>query len=613
MMRALMKMSFLKNSSIQLLESCPIRLKHCVALVGGLGLVAHALVAAPSACELLREPAATARRVEGLVLRGELKWNKNTLTISPVCPSYEPKTDAKLILSAQDPSQEQALLDELNPLCDLHSGCTVELRVNGQFMTGLNTSMQSLSYSDVLVVFASQRLSSAVSVCDVLEQMERYSGKHVEVRGLLEGFGKWEYLRGPCDTRLWLGGNSYPNSIAIDFGTGPRINREVLVAGKNRGYRFVDVEVTIAGILTTKEHYESRCTSLGMVGVGFGVDQHPAKLLYENHFDVDVRPSVFRGVTGSDEDRIPCPIEPREDTSCESATTLVEAVEKRCRDKILPLIQEKREGAVSSGIGRSIKTPLYAAVNTRDRTIVDLLVNSGANVNEAVGSRGITPLCLAVALNDFELSRYLLEHQAAPNPVHAGECAPLAMAAAWSNPDMVQLLIKFGAKLDQRDPDGKTPLDAAYVARRSRNMKVLVDAGANTNAVSAWGLPLLLQVLRGPPTIGVLDAVLQSKVRIDVANSGGVTPLMMASREAWASVAKRLIDAGADPDVQDKSGQTALMHAVEGGYVDAIPVLLCGGANVALRDGDGQTARDLVGGENARFLADALSAGCKQE
>jgi ankyrin repeat protein len=449
-----------------------------------------------------------------------------------------------------------------------------------------------------------------MSVCEVLAGIERYEGKRVAIQGVLEGYGKWQYLRGRCDDRFERGGVYFPDSVAIDFVGPTSFERDALLADRTRGYRFVDVQVTVVGTLVAKEQYEDSCTSYGVVGVGFGVQQHPGKVVYEVHFDPGIEPRMFWGVTWPDEYRPPCPVTPRQEVNCEKAGSLIEAVNDDCSEKVSLLMQRARERGLPDDVTPRAQTPLYSAVSRRNRAMVELLVNAGQNVNEAIVRKGNTPLCRAVSLRDLEIARYLLEHGAHPNPSREDECAPLVVASQWANPDMIELLVQFGARLDQRDFYKKSALDAAYASGRSENMKALVNLGADTNAVGAWGRPLLLQILSEPPAIGVLDAVLRSKARIGVTDSKGVTPLMMASREAWAGVAKKLIDAGADPNRQDDAGETPLMHAVRGGYVDAIPILLCAGANSAVRNHKGQTARDLVPAGNAPYLLKALKNGC---
>lgn len=61
---------------------------------------------------------------------------------------------------------------------------------------------------------------------------------------------------------------------------------------------------------------------------------------------------------------------------------------------------------------------------------------------------------------------------------------PLHQAAKFSEPDMVLLLVEYGAKIDLPDDFGETPLFYAIGGGKLNNIKLLIEKGANLNHLS---------------------------------------------------------------------------------------------------------------------------------
>lgn len=109
--------------------------------------------------------------------------------------------------------------------------------------------------------------------------------------------------------------------------------------------------------------------------------------------------------------------------------------------------------------------------------------------------------------------------------------SPMLIASRMGYVDVVKLLIKYGAKVDEpRSPKGRTPLMAALAYSNGIEIaKVLVENGANVNARA----------------------------------SDGTTPLIIASAGAKYNVVEYLIKKGADVKAKDNNGKTALTWAGE--------------------------------------------------
>jgi uncharacterized protein len=115
-------------------------------------------------------------------------------------------------------------------------------------------------------------------------------------------------------------------------------------------------------------------------------------------------------------------------------------------------------------------------------------------------------------------------------------------------------------KLLTYGPKKRTRLMSLARKRDKRRVSLLLKVGANANA----------------------------------ADTGGLTPLLLASGRGHAVVVDMLLRNGADVDAEDARGRTALHHATAGQHLDVVRLLLAWSADVNAADTDGRTALHLA-------------------
>jgi ankyrin repeat protein len=128
--------------------------------------------------------------------------------------------------------------------------------------------------------------------------------------------------------------------------------------------------------------------------------------------------------------------------------------------KIARLLIEK--GADVNGKVSATLTPLFSAVYSGNLEMVKLLVENGANVNHRAYRR-LTPLHWTTYWEKPypEITRLLLEHGSEVDPRTEDKNTPLHYAASNGYARCAALLLKNGASIEARNFWGATPLDLA--------------------------------------------------------------------------------------------------------------------------------------------------------
>jgi ankyrin repeat protein len=191
-------------------------------------------------------------------------------------------------------------------------------------------------------------------------------------------------------------------------------------------------------------------------------------------------------------------------------------------------------------------------------------------------SLGATALSEAVNLADQKLVDLLLKAKADPNLGTEEGQTPLMLAARTGSLPIVELLVKAGARVNAREKTREqTPLMWAIGTGSAAVVDYLVKHKAEVDvraAVNDWGNQIT------------------SEPRAQYRPSGGLTPLLYATRFGCVDCVKSLLKAGADINRPTPDGVTPLMNAIDNLQWDVAAYLLDQGANPHLVDWWGRNA-----------------------
>jgi ankyrin repeat protein len=173
---------------------------------------------------------------------------------------------------------------------------------------------------------------------------------------------------------------------------------------------------------------------------------------------------------------------------------------------------------------------------------------------------------------------------------------PLHHAAAFGSFAVMELLIDKGADVNAVNKRKSTPL--FWAIHDEAKVRLLLDRGADIHATTMDGRSLVYQAATMGNANGLLRLLLERGAAPDAKLLTGNTPLMAAAARADIQAMKMLIAKKADLNARNSAGATALMAAASTGDVRAVQYLIDLGADVNARTKQNETA-----------LGDAATAG----
>lgn len=146
----------------------------------------------------------------------------------------------------------------------------------------------------------------------------------------------------------------------------------------------------------------------------------------------------------------------------------------------------------SFSAGPSKQYDLLDAIQKNQLQEVLELLKGGVSPDTRSYTDGIPALIFAAREGNFAIMEALLKAGARPNiSTRDRDETALMIRAVGRNSQLIKLLIDHKADLDKADRANETALYKAVRARKFKNAKMLVDAGANVNVTDLRGRSVL--------------------------------------------------------------------------------------------------------------------------
>jgi ankyrin repeat protein len=253
-------------------------------------------------------------------------------------------------------------------------------------------------------------------------------------------------------------------------------------------------------------------------------------------------------------------------------------------------------------------TALQIALDRGYLEISKLLIEKGADINvQGQGGYQWKPLHIASSSKGhLEVVKLLIEKGADINVQGEGryQWTPLHIASDKGHLEIVKLLIKKGADINVQGKNKWTPLHIASDKGHLEIVKLLIEKGANINLQSQYKqTPLYIASDEGH--LEIVKLFIKYKAYI---NNRDKDELLKSALRKWnLTLAKLLIEKGANVNIQDKYDGVGIFHIVSGkGDFEFAKFLIGKGANVNIQDKYGRTplyyALEKENFEFAKFL-----------
>ena len=226
-----------------------------------------------------------------------------------------------------------------------------------------------------------------------------------------------------------------------------------------------------------------------------------------------------------------------------------------------------RSGGDPNARGNHCSTPLHSAAWGRHPQVVELLLEDGAEV-DALTDEKETPLMTATLRGQTEIAETLLALSADPHAVDAYGSNLMDLAAASGNKEMARLY-------ENREVKSNNPLHLASGLGDFESVQSLLDSG----------IPVNLQ------------------------DSFGATPLLVATVAGREDMVDFLLDRSADPTIEAKDGYSLLHGAAFSGKKSLIRKMLSYGLKINQRFGPDAITPTDVGEEGSEGLIYLRSMG----
>lgn len=257
---------------------------------------------------------------------------------------------------------------------------------------------------------------------------------------------------------------------------------------------------------------------------------------------------------------------------------------------------------------------IFKAADMGDLKQVDSLLNDNPALLLEKDKEGNTLYHLAALKNDLDLANliYRFDFSEIDNTNLQGFTA-LHLASLNGNKRMVEFLIERGADINKKNVKQNISLIDLILMNELQKKKLeitpyLIEKGAKfeVNKANRFGYsPLDMAIVFG--ATDAAEYLLKFNPEINkIRQLDGKTPLINAITRGRISIARLLIENGADIHVVDNDSYPVIYHAIKKGIIDIAKILIAKNVELVFKDNEGKTLLHLASLSGSYELTEIL-------
>ncbi|MEK6745729.1 MAG: ankyrin repeat domain-containing protein [Pseudomonadota bacterium] len=250
------------------------------------------------------------------------------------------------------------------------------------------------------------------------------------------------------------------------------------------------------------------------------------------------------------------------------STPLIKAASNGNLQEVAELLAD---GAPVNGRDSEKRTALIAAAYLGKNEICALLLDNAASLAQK-DKDGYSALDFAAARGLVDTVKLLLSKSKQPDVYYHTHYA-MMMKAAFSS--VIEFMPKGKGKIpyvNRISPEDKTPLHVAASGGSVDLVDNMLKRGAKVNLTNRKGQTPLHSAAMSNKAF-VISQLLKKSAKINVADTEGNTPLMLAAEQNHKEAVMLLLSKGADRKLRNKKGEDAVTIAGNKGFSEIVAVL----------------------------------------
>ena len=206
------------------------------------------------------------------------------------------------------------------------------------------------------------------------------------------------------------------------------------------------------------------------------------------------------------------------------------------------------------------------ALTANDATLARQLVERNPDAARGVGTAGESPVLAAIYRGHAELAAFIARQRDLTLP----EAAALGDTA-----EVEAILARDREAVQARSSDGWTPLHLAAFMGHADVARILLDHGADLEAVSTNSIANrpLHAALAGKSVTEVIELLIARGADVNARAELDLTPLHLAAARGNMPMTRRLLDLNADPGARMTDGKRPAAYATERGHPEVAALL----------------------------------------